>query len=372
MTLTGLLVYLITVSHEKNYFLNNKLIVYLGNLSYSLYLWHWPVFVFLPYVGITSPFAKLSWTVSLAAFSYFMIEKPLRYRSRGAVVGWLAVSCLVMSGFGSLLMFETSPLLSKLGNLDDGRSLTRGHEYEATAAIRERGDGVFFGDRAKRPLLALVGSSHARVLGKPIHEYAIEHGFGFVSLATSSLGLTSLPHREVPDAETVNATRIKLIREIRPDVIIVAGMWSEESKREDFPAVLGSVLRELCKAEGEVIVMGQVPMIEIPSEFDDDLRRFLVARTLSSKATQFTPAPTVAEANDMVSNVVRRLERRNVIFLDPTPFLLDGDQVKLTQGSLFLYSDHHHLNDDGARVAFDGVLRQVLEDPVAHLKKQPE
>lgn len=345
--------------------LKHPCLVFVGKLSYSLYLWHWPVFVFLPYTGITSPLAKLSWTLSLAVSSYFLIEKPLRYGWRGAYVGWVAIPLLVVAGFGALLSFQTSPLLSHLGNLDEERSVSRGHEYEATSAIRDRADAVFFGDRSLRPQVALIGSSHARILGAPIEHYTKNHGFGLVSLATTNLGLTSLPHDAIPDAETLNAARIKRIQELEPDVIFVAGMWSAESKRTDFPVVLASILKDFYHTGAHVAVMGQVPMVTLPDGFDDDLRKYLIAKAFAVQTTEVRPAPEVDRANRLVREVVKKIDRDRVVFLDPTPSLMVGDHIKLSDRGLFLYSDYHHINDDGAKIVFEDILRQFLEDALA-------
>jgi len=64
-------------------FLENKFMVDIGKLSYSLYLWHWPVIVLFRWtVGINTPLkytSAIALTVVLAIVSYFLIEKTIRY-----------------------------------------------------------------------------------------------------------------------------------------------------------------------------------------------------------------------------------------------------------------------------------------------------
>lgn len=55
--------------------------VYVGKISYSLYLWHWPLIVLLPYVD--NPVLKTTTFTVLAMFalaiaSYHLLETPLR------------------------------------------------------------------------------------------------------------------------------------------------------------------------------------------------------------------------------------------------------------------------------------------------------
>jgi peptidoglycan/LPS O-acetylase OafA/YrhL len=57
--------------------------VWIGKRSYSLYLWHWPVFVFLRWTvgldGVASQVAAVGSSVILAIASYRVIEVPARY-----------------------------------------------------------------------------------------------------------------------------------------------------------------------------------------------------------------------------------------------------------------------------------------------------
>jgi peptidoglycan/LPS O-acetylase OafA/YrhL len=67
--------------------LGSRPIVAVGLLSYSLYLWHWPVFVLFRWTTglhtLKLQLAALVIAVALAIFSYFLIEKPLRSGLKG-------------------------------------------------------------------------------------------------------------------------------------------------------------------------------------------------------------------------------------------------------------------------------------------------
>lgn len=62
--------------------LSLKPIVIVGLLSYSLYLWHWPLFAVARYIGVFNTELQkgslLALTLLLSIISYFLIEKPLR------------------------------------------------------------------------------------------------------------------------------------------------------------------------------------------------------------------------------------------------------------------------------------------------------
>ena len=63
-------------------FLRNRASVYVGNISYSLYLVHWPVIVILGAlmpIGMYYYLAAIALTFGLAIASYHYVENPLRY-----------------------------------------------------------------------------------------------------------------------------------------------------------------------------------------------------------------------------------------------------------------------------------------------------
>lgn len=64
-------------------FLSWKPIVWIGELSYGIYLWHWPIFVFLNeertgWNELVLLVVRLTLTVGLATISYYFIEQPIR------------------------------------------------------------------------------------------------------------------------------------------------------------------------------------------------------------------------------------------------------------------------------------------------------
>ncbi len=80
--------------------LGSKPFVWTGLISYSMYLWHYPIFAFSRInSGEPANFEKLVWimlTISLSVASYFLIEKPFR---RASFVGRRGFLVLLSSGF---------------------------------------------------------------------------------------------------------------------------------------------------------------------------------------------------------------------------------------------------------------------------------
>ena len=84
-------------------------VVYIGKISYSLYLWHWPIIALGPIVLATSWRSSALYVVATAIaaiISYHLVETPLRYRdwsTRRIYDIGLGLACNLV--IGSLLLF---------------------------------------------------------------------------------------------------------------------------------------------------------------------------------------------------------------------------------------------------------------------------
>ncbi len=72
-------IFMVHAIHRRYWLLNTKPVVWIGNLSYSLYLWHIP---FLVEPRLATRFS-LIWIFACATLSYYLVERPfLRLRRR--------------------------------------------------------------------------------------------------------------------------------------------------------------------------------------------------------------------------------------------------------------------------------------------------
>jgi len=79
--------------------LNNKIIQFIGNISYSLYLWHWPLYVFGLFFNVNEWFRfkviLIGLSFLLAILSYYFIEKK-NYNSRyRLILGFTAIVFII-------------------------------------------------------------------------------------------------------------------------------------------------------------------------------------------------------------------------------------------------------------------------------------
>ncbi|WP_293933589.1 acyltransferase family protein [Iodobacter sp.] len=96
-------------------------LVYIGKISYSLYLWHWPILAMFRWtVGLDQPIYLITaalLTTLISVFSYHFIEKPIRKhpllhsKPNWQIVG-AGVSFIILSFICTQFIFKAQPLLS--------------------------------------------------------------------------------------------------------------------------------------------------------------------------------------------------------------------------------------------------------------------
>lgn len=349
-----------------NTFLATRPLVATGKLSYSLYLWHWPIIVFSYYFWVEM---NLTLTMTLilgtALLSYHLIEVPFRkgrYPLRYALIHMSALLIITLVGY--VAGIDDIPLARDFGNINSSESLTRGREYEAINHLRSNRPGNLFNEEhldEKKPVVVL-GSSHARVLCGPIQRLALKNRAPFVSLAVSGVGLVhDKPMVTRADAAVINGRRFESLSRIKPSVTVVAGMWSNEIRDTGFEKKFENKLLEIKRYSDYVVVVGQVPLTDLPEKYKNAFRKYLIAHKYSLQKSPIKASRSVENANLLIKNLVASIAKEDIEFVDPSPlFLTNTDEIKYMNGTDFLYSDFHHVNDMGARLIVDRLLRDKI------------
>lgn len=125
--------------------LANKYIVYIGLISYPLYLWHWPLISIVRVVDGMEPVAELKvmlalLTIVLSVFSYHWLEQPIRFgrfnkRRLTPIVLWLFLLMLGALGYTTF----------KQGGYPERFEKT-GEEHVVAPLSEENGKVVLVGD----------------------------------------------------------------------------------------------------------------------------------------------------------------------------------------------------------------------------------
>ncbi len=244
--------------------LSAKPLVYLGKISYPLYLWHWPAIVFgriaLPHAP-ASLFAFLVVGASLGAAmaTHHLIERPVRYGPTTRFAGFAATSCI------SLLIVSTALIglsARRPTILFQPPNLTELY-LQGTCFLNADQDRTgFILEKClpeKRPQALLWGDSHAAHFYSGLQEELAGAGYSLGMLAAGACTpIIDRPVQGRPFCKEINDFVLSSVRSKKPDIVILSAFWKPFVIEE-----LERTLRILNQIPGvSVVVIGNTPVFE--------------------------------------------------------------------------------------------------------------
>jgi peptidoglycan/LPS O-acetylase OafA/YrhL len=394
--------------------INNKLLslkpaVATGRVSYSFYLWHWPILVFLRICfGGRLP---LIWGLSAvgAAFgisflSYSWIEQPFR-RSQRRPGPLLLRYAAVSAGF----LIVTAAIA-----LDHGLPQRFGSGLSATAERQHAlivDDPCLLGNGSSTPseadlcrgtqsadLIAIWGDSHAAALAPALRAIASREGYRveeFAKTACPPLVGVGRQYRELPNhaQECITFNRRvlnEIIAEPRIKTAVLTAYWeapfdpnSDNGKlarfvgtglgvidgdqaRAVFESSLRSTIAQLQSSGKRVVVIGDVPVFSVDPlatmwSSRIFLRRRLVEYMTHRDAGEIDPGSERPADLTSEQTGARALLRKTALsipgvsYWDPRVSLCKGQGICFYRISgVPLYIDTNHLSLEGGLKALDG------------------
>lgn len=242
-------------------FLSSKPLVKLGEMSYALYLWHWPVLVIAlawsgkEHAGWLSGTVIILVSLILAHFTTRFIETPWREwkwpevkRRRAVLAVMLVVSVAAVPLALWRYQIMQSSSISSIG-LDDPRypgARAASENYRLTPDPRARpvpkleviagewpdfpepcrggGENVNVctnGITAGTKHIVILGSSHAHVLNTPILMMAEKYNWGVTSLTKGFCPLTTETGPAITDeCRGFNEENIQRVLDTKPDLVV--------------------------------------------------------------------------------------------------------------------------------------------------------
>lgn len=262
-------------------FLKIRIFVEIGLISYALYLWHWPIFVFLKIVESNYNMSKiinlsLVATFFLAWFTTYYIEAPARRYCQGAKVYILHLLLFCLVAISTGLMITNANLSSgdeKIGFVSYFDNSPPEKKYFQMAEINKlyRSDCDFYTDKSTESIknigdispscysgvtggVFLWGDSHAQQLRHGIDKY-LGPTTPIYQIATSGC----LPNVNFDtDSNLCNLSNkfaLDKIATIKPVVVIIAQVSGHDTKN-DYRDIAVKLKR---LGVQHVVIVGPVP-----------------------------------------------------------------------------------------------------------------
>nr|WP_047165401.1 acyltransferase family protein [Sphingomonas sp. Y57] len=333
-------------------------LVAVGLISYSLYLWHWPLIVFTEYAtdqrltGWSSAIV-IAAAFALALLSWRYVEKPFRDPSRIRRAPLFRLAAIAMAALCavSLGLIAAGPWPGRfdsrviaMAEAKNDVSPYRGRCHDSSSA----GLPACVLGAAAPPSTMVWGDSHAVELAYVLSRIEAQHGRSLVQYSQSSCPpIAGYDPPGDPRCGKANREALAAIRsDPRLGTIYLAAFWASPANSSD--AVLAGLDRTVGQLVGEgrrVVIVGPVP----PAPFEVP-RRLAHLAAFGRVDEAFNPlGPDIRNAATRVEAVARRWRRAGAAYIDPVAALCNGGRCLLLHDGQPLYFDSHHPSRAGIR-----------------------
>lgn len=345
--------------------------VFIGLISYSLYLWHWPVIVTARLIvpdGLTWPIllTAAAVTLLLATLSWIAVEQPVRRRKGAwvssplvAATAATAVAGFVVVGYASAVdglpgRFAAEPL--RLANFAKDFSPHRKKCHFKGRKVHSISDGCWLGNVAGRPV-TVFADSHGTELAAALAE---NPDFRVRTITTSACSPAGVSNAR-PLCPAIAAKYLGELSRERPETIVLTANFAASSTNEGFWHGFDNAVATLTQAGHAVVVIGSVPSHTDGVPLPETLARRLA---LGSDPAAYR-YPADASAEDLIDARLRAISTLHRAVYLPVRQELCPDRTRclgLLDGVPVL-SDQHHLSVSGARNLIRRIgLAEVLKD----------
>jgi len=219
---------------------NSRLFQWLGEISYPLYLWHWPLLV-LPSTYLARPLEvyervlAIIATILLADLTHRFIEEPFRSKKIASVIVYKKSSYVTaISVFmGVLIMFSNSDRIDVSGvngSVSLAQIKARPQVYDDGCHAnyaQTQSAKCEYGNLDSKKVMVLYGDSHAAQWFPALLEIANRSGYKLISLTKSACPAVDTKRNDQGGFKMSRCAQwrentTKRIREIQPDVLIMS------------------------------------------------------------------------------------------------------------------------------------------------------
>jgi peptidoglycan/LPS O-acetylase OafA/YrhL len=406
---TSIIIYFNNENNLVYRILSQKYIVFLGLISYSLYLWHYPVFA----IGRTTEFfgdgvSKKLFLITfvLSLVSYYAIERPIKTKKfadfkifMGLSFSYIVLIFLSYNSIKENIKPVRGDILKNLSVGDQTSNLTvcNGNKINK--------DGYCIFNSKENKTIILIGDSHMQTLEKPLLKFSIDNRYKLIVLNSPTcfyfLDLDLIIKNRLSGCTSkYQEERRKIILSQPNATVIMGGRTSFYFSGEDFDNQEGGGNAK--KAKGFFYNIKDTPirkkesqLVLINKSFNKTINELLnnnikivliypipevgwnVSKKLIAKLAlnmdglkgvfESNPLTTshkvFLERSEKVYRIYNSIENKNITRIYPEKIFCDtlikSRCITHDQSKVF-YIDDDHLSIDGAKLIINEIKRELL------------
>jgi len=357
--------------------LSSSPFVYIGKISYSLYLWHWPVSVLARQMqfldsGIVPTGVVLSLIALVSVLSYNLVEKPTRHRVQILKPAFLAFAISLSlsvslyashrsydcSAYGKVLwngqLYNVNPVDTwpesvkrrMVGIVVPEREKTQARAYATGGVIKEYG--------GPKPEIVVLGDSHALMWSGVIDVISKEMGLTVSFCCADGISpFVDLPLKKTAgnlfftaeEKYQFDSKRLEFIREWKPKVVIIAARWEGVGDIK----VTEDLVRFIGDTGSKILLIEQPPELCFGDKNALQYSAFvgLVPKDKQKQYIQTANNREYEAGRDLIRQISKKYPYCTVVPVTDVLYK-PGFGAWVLDGSKVLYIDDDHLSQDGA------------------------
>jgi peptidoglycan/LPS O-acetylase OafA/YrhL len=371
--------------------LGSRVFQNLGGLSYSWYLWHWPVLVFGrillparqgPLISILLLLASLA----IAWVTHLLIENPVRFSRRLALKPAYSLSLGAAMTIGGLLIGALSLTLGQRSARSPGEAIflkatadNVGGDHDCLTGFRSDHLKICSFGPSDAKAVVLFGDSHAEQWLPALIQLANSEHWHLLTLLKASCPSAMVAiynprlERQEYECSAWRNRALSYIYTIKPAIVLISNSsgYVKRSSVEDPYARLSiqqwqdgtrSTLQSLNAAAASVVLIRDTPRPDI--DVPICLSRTSTHPALYPASTCYLPEQQVLEQSVWQAEVSVAQRFAHVSIADMTDNFCQADQCPPMLNGMVVYRDGNHITS-----AFAASLAPVLADELNFIQK---
>lgn len=383
-------VLVISFSNDKKNIINRALsfapILYIGKMSYSLYIWHWPVLVLSKNFSTSSNNSlillySIILIIVLSTLSYHFIEKTTRKSSK--ILPSIVVAFLASASYSVFLTFSESHQDTSMYN----ETIWKGQLYNVTPnipmpdSVKKRMEGItvstnqtseydYFAKGGiiktygkETPELVVLGDSHGVMWSGVLDEICAELGISVSFYATDGVApffnipiekQKSTTYFSSEEKYTFDKMRLFYLKEWKPKVVVIAVKWSIR----DLQATQ-DLIKFLDGIGSKVLLIEQPPELFFGDKNTPQYLASINFTPLDDKRRYLPSGNSLAyqKGRDLIRQIAE--DNAHCDYIQIADMFMNKNEVWVLDGFDVLYIDDDHLSYSGALKAKNRLMQKL-------------
>jgi peptidoglycan/LPS O-acetylase OafA/YrhL len=384
------IIYAGSSAYINRFLLSNKMLVWIGLISFPLYLWHWPILSFMRIVESGTPEIKyrvgaISVSFLLAWLTYFFVEKPIRnvrslnVNKQSALKTIVIFTLTVLLGASGWFVYRSGGMPERLAAQPDGINTWDNLTFATPCHFLTKGDNhddwCNSGNApAKPPTTVLIGDSVGNNFAPMLQQYADNSGDTKFVFRQFGRGLChGFSEIALPNCVDLTQAAKAYIKETPSiDTVILAANWRlyyYGFERHGDTAITGAQFKAAFENNvayyqslGKRVIIFQAPPVGANPRACLT-RPIRLAEQSNCNLDLKEALHNAGQSRDYVSSFAAA---RKIDVFDPFKYFCSEKSCKVTDGTQIYYLDHEHFTHFGGQFlaqAAQAELRALLSTP---------